>query len=118
VQAQDYAVIYASVKEISDKNRSTTMRFMGRIRPLVLAALLALARAAAAQEPAQPERGEQMLNAACLTCPDHRHVDTQALDEPGWTKVVKAEGARGAKVKTDDVPVLVDYLVRNVMNCR
>ena len=64
------------------------------------------------QETAPPEKGQQILDAACLKCHDHRHVDTQALDEEGWTKVVKAEIARGAEVKSDDVPVLVDYLAR------
>jgi hypothetical protein len=81
---------------------------------------LLLAVRALAFTPSEPARGqerrtdagEQMLNAACLTCHDHRHVDTQALDEAGWTKVVKAEVARGAKLKDDEVPVLVDFLVR------
>jgi cytochrome c5 len=69
--------------------------------------------AARGQETAQPEHGEQILNAACLKCHDHRRVDTQALDEEGWTKVVKAEIAKGADVKSADVPVLVDYLFRH-----
>ncbi|HXI31799.1 MAG TPA: hypothetical protein VNG89_25350 [Vicinamibacterales bacterium] len=64
------------------------------------------------QETAPPEKGQQILDVACQKCHDHRHVDTQALDEEGWTKVVKAEIARGAEVKSDDVPVLVDYLAR------
>jgi len=85
---------------------------------LCLALLLALCAPAFTQsktargQESQTEAGEQILNGACLTCHDHRHVDTQALDEAGWTKVVKAEVARGAKVKDDDVRVLVDYLVR------
>ena len=67
-----------------------------------------------AQEPAkQPERGERILTAACQSCHDSRHVDTQALDEEGWTKAVKAEIAKGAEVKSEDVPVLVDYLYRS-----
>jgi cytochrome c2 len=76
-----------------------------------LAPSLPQAQAARDQE-SSTEAGERILNAACLTCHDHRPVDTQALDEPGWTKVVKAEVARGAKLKADDVPVLVDYLVK------
>jgi cytochrome c5 len=67
---------------------------------------------AAGQDTAKPEPGEQILTRACLSCHDSRHVDTEALDEAGWTKVVKAEIARGADVKADDVPVLVDYLTR------
>jgi hypothetical protein len=68
--------------------------------------------AATGQESAKPERGEQILNAACTTCHDNRPVDTQALDDAGWTKVIKAEIGKGAKVQADDVPVLVDYLTR------
>jgi hypothetical protein len=70
------------------------------------------ASAAAGKQDAANREAEQILNAACLTCHDRRPIDTQALDEPGWTKIVKAEIAKGAEVKTDDVPALVGYLVR------
>jgi hypothetical protein len=79
---------------------------------IVIAGVVASA-AARGQDTAKPEPGEQILNAACLKCHDHRAVDTQALDEDGWTKVVNAEIAKGAEVKTADVPVLVQYLYRN-----
>src|SRR5262249_45446415 len=83
----------------------------------VTLASVVVSAAARGQEPARqesgkPEPGDQILNAACLECHDHRHVDTQALDEEGWTKVVKAEIARGAEVKAADQPVLIDYLTR------
>jgi len=79
----------------------------------IVAALPIISAAVRAQETArQPEAGEKILTAACQSCHDSRHVDTQALDEEGWTKVVKGEIARGAEVKSDDVPVLVDYLAR------
>jgi cytochrome c5 len=83
--------------------------------PRVVALLVAgcvVSTAARGQETAKQERGEQILSAACTTCHDHRPVDTQALDEAGWAKVVKAEIAKGAKVEADDVPVLVGYLTR------
>jgi cytochrome c5 len=61
----------------------------------------------------KPERGEQVLNAACsTTCHDTRPIDTRALDDEGWTKEVKAMIEKGAEVKPDDVPVLVEYLVK------
>ena len=86
---------------------------MGRARPLLWAAVLALPWAGAAQQPSsQPERGEQILNAACTTCHDTRPIDTRALDEEAWTKQVKAEIAKGAEVKPDDVKPLVDFLVK------
>jgi cytochrome c553 len=68
---------------------------------------------AAGQEQRQPERGEQILNAACTTaCHDTRPIDTQALDEDAWTKSVKAMIEKGAELKPDDVKPLVDYLVK------
>ena len=79
----------------------------------IVAVLPIISAAVRAQDAArQPEAGEKILTAACQSCHDSRHVDTQALDEEGWTKVVKDEIARGAEVKSDDVPVLVGYLAR------
>ena len=78
---------------------------------IVLAGIVAPA-AAGSQETTRPERGEQILNAACTTCHDTRPIDTQALDEAGWLKQVKAMTEKGAEVKADDVPALVEYLTR------
>jgi cytochrome c5 len=64
------------------------------------------------QETSKPERGEEIVNGACTTCHDTRAVDTQALDEAGWTKQVKAMIEKGAVLKADDIPVVVDYLTR------
>ena len=86
---------------------------MGQIRLFVLAAFLALAGATAAQEPAQPERGEQIMTAACTTCHDTRPIEIKALDEAGWTKQVKTMIEKGAEVKPDDVRPLVEYLVKH-----
>jgi cytochrome c2 len=85
--------------------------------PQCTAALLVTAASMASldlrrQETAKPERGETILTAACTACHDHRNVDTQALGEAGWTKVVKAEIGRGAKVSEEDLPVLIAYLTR------
>jgi cytochrome c5 len=87
------------------------IRALPRVVTIVLVGVV-LAAAARGQETTKQERGEEILSAACTTCHDHRPVDTQALDEAGWTKVVKAEIGKGAKVSADDVPVLVDYLAR------
>ena len=79
------------------------------VAPILAVPVLVAAR----QEPSQPERGEQILSAACTTtCHDARRIDTQALDEAGWTKNVKAMIEQGAEVKADDVRPLVDYLVK------
>jgi len=68
---------------------------------------------ASLQETTQPERGEQILNGACLTCHDTRPIDIQALDEAAWTKEIKAMVEKGAKLNADDERPLVEYLVRH-----
>jgi len=87
---------------------------MTHFRLAVCAAIAAISMvAAAAQDAQKTERGEQILNGACNTsCHDLRPIDTQALDEPGWTKDVKSMIEKGAEVTADDVPVLVAYLVK------
>jgi hypothetical protein len=86
---------------------------MRRWSPPSWIALLALPWVGtASQAPSQPERGEQILNAACTTCHDTRPIDTRALDEEAWTKQVKAEIVKGAEAKPDDVKPLVDFLVK------
>ena len=86
---------------------------MGRWSPLLWIAPLALPWLGTAfQAPSQPERGEQIMNAACTTCHDTRPIDTRALDEEAWTKSVKTMIEKGAEVKAEDVKPLVDYLVK------
>ncbi len=80
------------------------------VRPLCLSLLFMCG--AASQDSAQPEKGEQIMNASCRSCHDLRPIDTQAMDEQGWTKRVRIDIEKGAKVDKADVPVLVDYLAR------
>ena len=69
---------------------------------------------AARQATQPPERGEQIMNAACTTgCHDNRPIDTRALDEAAWSKEVTAMIEKGAEVKADEVKPLVDYLVKS-----
>lgn len=75
----------------------------------IAAASIAVARG---QDAPPPEKGEQILNGSCTTCHDVRPIDVQALDKEGWTKVVNAMIDEGADLDTDDVPVLVEYLVK------
>ena len=67
----------------------------------------------AAAQDAPPERGEQILNGGCLTCHDLRPIETRALDEIAWTKEVASMIEKGAVVEAEDVPILVDYLVKS-----
>ena len=88
---------------------------MAKVPVLASAVLLAVPLLGAAwQDTPPPERGEQIMNAACTTaCHDTRPIDTQALDDAAWTKEVKTMIEKGAEVKADDVGPLVEYLVKN-----
>ena len=52
------------------------------------------------------------MNAACQDCHDVRVIQVQAMDADGWTRRVSQEIEKGAKVSKEDVPTLVNYLVR------
>jgi mono/diheme cytochrome c family protein len=60
--------------------------------------------------------GKQTVEANCLACHslDYIPMNSVFLDRKGWeatvTKMIKA---MGAPIRSDDVPVIVDYLVRN-----
>jgi cytochrome c5 len=61
----------------------------------------------------QTDRGEQIQNAGCLGCHDLRPIQTQALDKDGWSKMVASMIDKGAEVKPDEAPILVDFLTKN-----
>src|SRR4029450_11333109 len=83
--------------------------------PLGAAVAVAIVVATLAAGPSlrQGDRGEQILNVSCTGCHDARPIQTQALDKDGWTKVVSVMVEKGAEIKPDDVPVLIEYLVNN-----
>jgi cytochrome c5 len=64
----------------------------------------------AAQEPQTP-KGEIIMNNSCISCHEYRTIEMQAFDAAGWTKLVNSMIEKGAEVKKDDIPVLVEYLV-------
>jgi cytochrome c5 len=68
---------------------------------------------AAGQDAGQPSKAERILNTSCTTCHDLRKIQTQALDEEGWTQVVKSMIDKGAKVDKEDIPLFVSYLEDN-----
>jgi cytochrome c5 len=78
------------------------------------ARLLGARSALLARAPSQQaDKGEQILNGSCTTCHDLRMVEVQALDKAGWTNNIESMIQRGADVATDDLPILIDYLVMN-----
>jgi cytochrome c5 len=74
--------------------------------------LLVAGAVAAAQDTPPADKGEQIMNASCLTCHDLRPVQISALDKDGWKGVVESMLDRGAQVNDADIPLLVDYLAR------
>jgi len=87
-------------------------RFTTRLVWLSVAFTAAPIALVVGQENRQPERGEQILSVSCTTCHDLRPIETQALDENSWKKAVASMIEQGAEVKPADVPVLVEYLVK------
>ena len=73
----------------------------------------AMAFATGQQSAADAEKAEKIMNTSCATCHDLRKIQTQALDEATWTKVVNSMIEKGAKVSKEDAPLLVSYLEDN-----
>jgi len=73
------------------------------------ALVLAIVTTSGAQD---NDPGERIMNAACQECHNVRVIQTQAMDAGGWNKRVSQEIEKGAKVSKEDVPTLVNYLVR------
>lgn len=74
-----------------------------------LALVLAVVSTGGAQD-ADP--GERLMNAACQDCHSVRVIQVQAMDADGWMKRISREIDKGAKLAKEDVPTLVEYLVR------
>jgi len=96
------------------------MKIMSGRTALLLCAAIATAttavfagRSAQQADVQQADRGEQILNGSCTACHDLRTIEIQALDKDGWTSSVDSMIQRGANVATDDLPILIDYLVTN-----
>ena len=84
---------------------------MKSIVGMLLTGAIAAGAAAAAQDPQQLEKGEQVQNGACISCHDLRPIQTTSLDKEGWTKIVDAMIEKGARVDEAERPLLIGYLV-------
>ena len=74
-----------------------------------LALVLGIVSTSGAQD---DDPGERLMNAACQDCHSVRVIQVQAMDADGWTKRISQEIEKGAKLSKEDVPTLVEYLVR------
>ena len=52
------------------------------------------------------------MNTACTSCHDLRPIQVQALNKDEWSDLVKSMVQKGAELKPEEVPVLVEYLTR------
>jgi len=60
--------------------------------------------------------GKQAVEANCVACHslDYIPMNSVFLDRKGWeAAVTKMMKVMGAPIRSEDVPVIVDYLVRN-----
>ncbi len=79
-------------------------------------ATLALATMAfaAVQDPQLPEGdGKKIVQTACTACHGLDGVVRLHLDKEGWEGLVSSMVSNGAQVDAKDMPVLIDYLVKN-----
>jgi len=71
----------------------------------------AAVNASAKEAQGSSEAGERIMNASCVNaCHDIRPIQTSAMTAEAWGKTVATMIEKGAKVSSEDVPVLVDYL--------
>jgi hypothetical protein len=67
-------------------------------------------------DPLPPGRGRDVLQASCTTCHDLTEVTKFRgyYTRDDWRDIVRTMIEYGAKVKDEDVNVLVDYLAKNL----
>ena len=82
------------------------------IRTIWIATTLCSGIAALSAGQVQMSKGEIVMNSACVSCHDTRPIEMQAMNNEGWAALVQSMIEKGAQVKKEDVPVLVEYLTQ------
>jgi hypothetical protein len=81
---------------------------------LFMTMMLAAAAFAFGQEVALPDGdGKKIVEEKCTTCHDTSLITMNHLDKDAWKAMVDVMVASGAEVSADEMPVLLDYLVKN-----
>ena len=93
---------------------------MRKLLPVLIAAasaLLLLAQPPAGLAPAGPVGPDavaaNVVNTACAACHNLDRVNNKKADAAGWTTTVARMKGAGANLTDEQVPLVVDYLVRN-----
>jgi cytochrome c5 len=81
---------------------------------LFMTMMLAAAAFAFGQEVALPEGdGKTIVEAKCTVCHDTSLITMNHLDKDAWKAMIDVMVASGAEVSADEMPVLLEYLVKN-----
>ncbi len=56
---------------------------------------------------------KKIIEEKCTVCHDLTYITKQHLSKDDWTDMIKIMVASGATVTDDEIPVLVEYLVKN-----
>src|SRR5215475_8820961 len=58
------------------------------------------------------EKGKALVESKCTLCHGLDEVRVANLDRPGWKELVESMRTKGADLKDDEVPLIVNYLVK------
>src|SRR5437762_13902744 len=79
----------------------------------MLTLLLGVGSLAAKQSTSSDDgKGKALVESKCTVCHGLDEVRVAYLDEPGWKELVESMRVKGADLKDEDVPIIVNYLVR------
>ena len=87
---------------------------MSRTCGFILSATIAAAVlfSAATSDAQKPPEGQQLVEKRCQGCHTMRRVETSAKDAKGWQETIQVMIQDGAEVEESEIPVMVQWLVR------
>jgi cytochrome c5 len=75
--------------------------------------LLAMGSLAAQQSTSSDDvKGKALVESKCTVCHGLDEVRSANLDRPGWNELVESMRTKGADLKDEEVPIIVNYLVK------
>jgi mono/diheme cytochrome c family protein len=81
---------------------------------LMSTVLLAVGSLAAKQSASSSDddQGKALVESKCTLCHGLDEVRTAYLDKPGWQESVEFMRTKGAELKDEEVPIIVNYLLK------
>ena len=75
--------------------------------------LIAVASLAAQQSTSsEDDKGKALVQSKCTVCHGLEEVQAANLDKAGWKELVESMRTKGADLKDEEVPVIVNYLAK------